>query len=99
MGFNQMITNEELSAIVDNYCRQIRKICDEAIYAKNDEVIEKVTKISKIAARINEIKSIQKSAKDNRREMMEKLRNKNKIEGWTEGKAYRIEELCGEDEE
>ena len=21
-------------AIVDNYCRQIRKICDEAIYAK-----------------------------------------------------------------
>ena len=71
-----MITNEELSAIVDNYCRQTRKICDEAIYAKNDEVIEKVTKISKIAARINEIKSIQKSAKDNRGEMMEKLRNK-----------------------
>ena len=58
-----MITNEELSAIVDNYCRQIRKICDEAIYAKNDEVIEKVTKISKIAARINEIKSIQKAQK------------------------------------
>lgn len=22
-----------------------------------------------------------------------------KIEGWTEGKAYHIEELCGEDEE
>ena len=63
MGFNQMITNEELSAIVDNYCRQIRKICDEAIYAKNDEVIEKVAKISKIAARINEIKSIQKAQK------------------------------------
>lgn len=47
MGFNQMITDEELGAIVDNYCRQIRKICDEAIYAKNDEVIEKVAKISK----------------------------------------------------
>ena len=31
MGFNQMITDEELGAIVDNYCRQIRKICDEAI--------------------------------------------------------------------
>ena len=74
-----MITNEELSAIVDNYCRQIRKICDEAIYAKNDEVIEKVTKIRKIAARINEIKNIQKSAKDNRREMMEKLRIKSWI--------------------
>ena len=67
-----MTTDEELNAIVDNYCRQIRKICDEAIYAKNDEVIEKVAKISKIAARINEIKSIQKSAKDNRRGMMEK---------------------------
>lgn len=24
MGFNQMITNEELSAIVDNYCRRNR---------------------------------------------------------------------------
>ena len=58
-----MITNEELSAIVDNYCRQIRKICDEAIYAKNDEVIEKVAKISKIVARINEIKSIQQAQK------------------------------------
>ena len=58
-----MITNEELSAIVDNYCRQIRKICDEAIYAKNDEVIEKVAKISKITARINEIKSIQQAQK------------------------------------
>ena len=55
MGFNQMITNEELSAIVDNYCRQIGKICDE--------VIEKVAKISKIAARINEIKSIQQAQK------------------------------------
>ena len=63
MGFNQMITNEELSAIVDNYCRQIRKICDEAIYAKNDEVLEKVAKISKIVARIDEIKSIQKARK------------------------------------
>ena len=61
MGFNQMITDEELNAIVDNYCRQIRKICDEAIYAKNDEVIEKVAKISKIVARINEIKSIQQA--------------------------------------
>ena len=50
-----MITDEELSAIVDNYCRQIRKICDEAI--------EKVAKISKIAARINEIKSIQQAQK------------------------------------
>lgn len=63
MGFNQMITNEELSVIVDNYCRQIRKICHEAINAKNDEVIEKVAKISKIAARIDEIKSIQKARK------------------------------------
>ena len=34
MGFNQMITIAELSAIVDNYCRQTRKIRDEAIYAK-----------------------------------------------------------------
>ena len=34
-----MITNEELSAIVDNYCMQIRKICDEANKKKNDEVI------------------------------------------------------------
>ena len=50
-----MITDEELSAIVDNYCRQIRKICDEAI--------EKVAKISKIADRINEIKSIQQAQK------------------------------------
>ena len=58
-----MITNEELSAIVDSYCRQIRKICDEAIYAKNDEVLEKVAKISKIAARIDEIKSVQKARK------------------------------------
>ena len=58
-----MITDEELNAIVDNYCRQIRKICGEAIYAKNDEVLEKVAKISKIAARINEIKSIQKAQK------------------------------------
>lgn len=63
MGFNQMITDEELGAIVDNYCRQIRKICDEAIYAKNDEVLEKVAKISKITARINEIKSIQQAQK------------------------------------
>ena len=63
MGFNQMIADEELNAIVDNYCGQIRKICDEAIYAKNDEVIEKVAKISKIAARINEIKSIQQAQK------------------------------------
>ena len=58
-----MITDEELGAIVDNYCRQIRKICDEAIYAKNDEVLEKVAKISKIMARINEIKSIQQAQK------------------------------------
>ena len=58
-----MITDEELNAIVDNYCRQIRKICDEAIYAKNDEVLEKVAKISKITARINEIKSIQQAQK------------------------------------
>ena len=58
-----MITDEELGAIVDNYCRQIRKICDEAIYAKNDEVLEKVAKISKIVARINEIKSIQQAQK------------------------------------
>ena len=50
-------------AIVDNYCRQIRKICDEAIYAKNEEATEKVAKISKIAARINEIKSIQQAQK------------------------------------
>lgn len=50
-----MITDEELNAIVDNYCRQIRKICDE--------VIEKVAKISKIAARIDEIKNIQKARK------------------------------------
>lgn len=63
MGFDQMITDEELGAIVDNYCRQIRKICDEAIYAKNDEVIEKVAEISKIVARINEIKSVQKARK------------------------------------
>ena len=55
MGFNQMTTDEELGAIVDNYCRQIGKICDE--------VIEKVAKISKIAARINEIKSIQQAQK------------------------------------
>lgn len=61
MGINQMITVEELGAIVDNYCRQIRKICDEAIYAKNDDVIEKAAEINKIAARINEIKSIQKA--------------------------------------
>ena len=54
-----MITDEELNAIVDNYCRQIRKICDEAIYAKNDEVLEKVAKISKIADRINEIMQAQ----------------------------------------
>ena len=58
-----MIADEELNTIVDNYCRQIRKICDEAIYTKNDEVIEKVAKISKIAARINEIKSIQQAQK------------------------------------
>ena len=58
-----MITDEELGAIVDNYCRQIRKICDEAIYAKNDEVLEKVAKISKIVARIDEIKSIQQARK------------------------------------
>lgn len=63
MGINQMITDEELGAIVDNYCRQIRKICDEAIYAKNDEVIEKAAKINKIAARIDEIKNIQKARK------------------------------------
>ena len=63
MGTDQMITDEELNAIVDNYCRQIRKICDEAIYAKNDEVLEKVAKISKITARINEIKSIQQAQK------------------------------------
>ena len=63
MGINQMITDEELGAIVNNYCRQIRKICNEAIYAKNDEVLEKVAKISKIAARIDEIKSIQKARK------------------------------------
>ena len=50
-----MTTDEELGAIVDNYCRQIGKICDE--------VIEKVAKISKIAARINEIKSIQQAQK------------------------------------
>ena len=41
-------------AIVDNCCRQIRKICDEAIYAKNDEVIEKVAKIRKIVGNIHE---------------------------------------------
>lgn len=58
-----MITDEELGAIVDSYCRRIRKICDETIYAKNDEVLEKVAKISKIAARIDEIKSIQKAQK------------------------------------
>lgn len=59
----EMITDEELSAIVDSYCRQIRKICDEVIYAKNDEVLENVAKISKIVARIDEIKSIQKARK------------------------------------
>ena len=58
-----MITDEELNAIVDNYCRQIRKICDEAIYAKNDEILEKVAKISKITARIDEIKNLQKARK------------------------------------
>ena len=58
-----MITDEELNAIVDNYCRQIRKICVEAIRAKNDEVLEKVAKISKITARIDEIKSIKKARK------------------------------------
>ena len=63
MGFNQMIADEELNAIVDNYCTQIRKICDEAIYAKNDEVLEKVSKISRITARIDEIKNIQKARK------------------------------------
>ena len=50
-----MITDEELNAIVDNYCRQIRKICDEAL--------DKVAKISKIAARIDEIKNLQKARK------------------------------------
>ena len=58
-----MITDEELGAIVDNYCRQIRKICDEAIYAQNDEILEKVAKISKITARIDETKRIQKARK------------------------------------
>ena len=58
-----MITDGELNAIVDNYCRQIRKICDEAIYAKNDEVLEKVAKISKTVARVNEIKNLQKARK------------------------------------
>ncbi len=59
-----MITDEELGAIVDNYCRQIMKICDEAIYAKkNDEILEKVAKISKIVARIDEIKNLQKARK------------------------------------
>lgn len=146
MGFNQMITDKELNAIVDNYCRQIRKICDEAIYAKNDEVLKKVAKISKIAARIDEIKNLQKARKTTGEEWEiykpaepliedEKIRKalravydaapyrdnvvffdgrwtfrgdkfgvmfddrEIKIEGWTEGKAYHIEELCGEEEE
>ena len=58
-----MITDEELGAIVDNYCRKIKKICNEAVYAKNDEVLEKVSKISRITARIDEIKNIQKARK------------------------------------
>ena len=63
MGFDQMITDEELGAIVDSYCRQIKRICENVTYAKNDEVIEKVAEIIKIAARINEIKSMQEAQK------------------------------------
>lgn len=58
-----MITDEELSAIVDNYCRQIKKICNEAVYANTDGVIKKAAEISKIVARIDEIKSIQSALK------------------------------------
>ena len=58
-----MITDEELGAIVDNYCRQIRKICDEAVYANTEGVIKKAVEIKRIAARIDEIKNLQKARK------------------------------------
>lgn len=58
-----MITDEELSAIVDNYCRQIKKICNEAVYANTDGVIKKAVEINRIAARIDEIKNLQKARK------------------------------------
>ena len=58
-----MITDEELNAIVDNYCRQIRKICNEAIYAKNDEILDKVSEIIKLANRAQEIKSMREVQK------------------------------------
>ena len=63
MGTDQMITDEELNAIVDNYCRQIRKICNEAIYAKNDEILDKVSEIIKLANRAQEIKSMREVQK------------------------------------
>lgn len=63
MGFDQMITDEELGAIVDNYCRKIRKICDEIVYANNNGVLEKAGEITKIAARAEEIKSMREAQK------------------------------------
>ena len=61
MGFDQMITDEELDAIVGNYCRQIKRICDEIVYTDTNGVIEKAAEINKIAVRSDEIKSMQKA--------------------------------------
>lgn len=58
-----MITDEELEAIVGNYCRQIKRICDEIVYTDTKGVIEKAAEINKIAVRIDEIKSMQKAQK------------------------------------
>ena len=63
MGFNQMITDEELSAIVDNYCRKIKRICDEIVYMDNNKVLDKVSEIIKLANRAQEIKSMREMQK------------------------------------
>lgn len=59
-----MITDEEFDAIVDSYCRKIKKICDETVYVNTAlEVVKNAREINKLVARIEEIKSIRKAQK------------------------------------
>lgn len=58
MGIDQMITDEELEAIVDNYCMKIKKVCEATTWASPDEVLDKAAEINKLVARAQEIKSM-----------------------------------------
>lgn len=58
-----MMNDEELGILVDGYCRKIKRICDGIVYIDNNRVLNKVAEITKLAARAEEIKSMQKAQK------------------------------------